>query len=450
MGNVYAKLNVVLTAQNGTDRLTEKDGLVFSGGNPGAGSVISIDTGVRYQEIIGFGGAITEAVCYNLQKLKPENKKKILDGYYHPETGMGYRLCRIHMNSSDFCLNNYSCDDVQGDIELKHFNIDRDKQYLIPLLKEVLALNPDLKILVSPWSPPAWMKTTGQMNHGGKLRAEYRESWALFYVKFIQAYEREGIPIWAVSVQNEPLATQRWDSCIYTAEEERDFLRDYLGPALHDAGLSRIKVLVWDHNRDLMFDRSHAILSDKETNKYAWGIGFHWYSGEQFDKVAKCHEVYPDKALIFTEGCLEGGVKLGKWDRGERYGRNVLGDLNSWTNGWMDWNIALDIGGGPNHAANFCDSPIILDHEKNLIHYQNSYFYLGHFSRYIKPGAVRVKTESTDMDLRVTGFLNPDGSLAVVVLNVTDKPIEYALTLGGRSVKSVSPEHSIKTLYTKE
>ncbi|MBN1410095.1 MAG: glycoside hydrolase family 30 protein [Spirochaetales bacterium] len=449
MAGSYTRWNVILTAQNGNERFLKKEDLLFSKGSPSAGITVSCDLSRKYQEIIGFGGALTEAVAYNLLHLSRENREKLLQGYFNAVEGMGYNLCRIHMNSSDFCLDNYSCDDVDGDVELKHFNIERDKKYTIPIIREALAINKNIRILMSPWSPPPWMKTTGKMNHGGKLKPEYRETWALFFTKFIRAYEAEGIPIWATTVQNEPLATQRWDSCIYTAEEERDFVRDYLGPALHRAGLERIKVLVWDHNRDLMYKRSKIILSDPEAAKYVWGIGFHWYSGEQFDIVRQCHEEFPDKKLIFTEGCHEGGVKLGRWDRGERYGKNIIGDLNSGTHGWIDWNIVLDCGGGPNHAENFCDSPIIVDPPKNIIHYQNSFYYLGHFFKYIRPGATRIRCESNSEDLQTTGFLNRDGTCAIIVLNLTDKPVEYSIHLNGNACRTIIPEHAIKTLVSR-
>lgn len=250
-------------------------------------SVITIEPSTTFQEVLGFGGALTEAAAVNILSLLPHQQEEILRGYFDPKEGLGYKLCRIHMNSCDFCVDSYSCDDVEGDTDLKHFNIERDKKMVIPLLKRIKEYCQDLKILVSPWSPPAWMKTNGDMCHGGKLKDEYKKTWAKFFCKFIKAYKEEGIEIWAVTVQNEPMATQVWESCIYTAEEERDFVKDYLGPTLEEEGLSHIKILIWDHNKDIIYDRVKTILSDKEAAKYVWGVAFHWYGGDHFDQLKK-------------------------------------------------------------------------------------------------------------------------------------------------------------------
>jgi glucosylceramidase len=448
MKSPYSTLNLIRTAQNDGSRLSTAGTLALSTGDARSACTITCDPSTTYQEIVGFGGAITEAAAYNLLQLSAEKRHSLLNNYFDREDGIGYSICRIHMNSSDFSLDSYSCDEVAGDTRLEHFNIERDRKYVIPVLKEAMAINGEMKVLVSPWSPPAWMKTNGDMCHGGKLKDEYRETWARFYVRFIQEYESVGIPIWAISVQNEPLASQTWESCIYTAEEERDFVKDFLGPVLDEAGLKRIKILIWDHNRDKMFERSQVVLSCEAAAKHVWGIGFHWYSGEEFEIVERCHESFPDKALVFTEGCQEGGVELGAWDRGERYARNVIGDLRSWTAAWIDWNIVLDEEGGPNHVGNFCDAPVIVDPGRDFAHVQNSYYYLGHLSKYVFPGAVRIRCDANDPRLKTIGFVNPGGSLVVVVLNLSDETIEYALQIDDRHVKAVSPEHSIETLVS--
>lgn len=407
---------------------------------------IEINENIEFQEIEGFGGAFTESSAYNFLNMSKEKREEIVKAYFSEE-GNKYNLCRTHMNSCDFALGNYSCCEKEGDYELKTFNIERDKKYIIPLIKEALKYQPDMKIFFSPWSPPAWMKTNGEMNNGGMLKEECRDAWAKHYVKFIEAYEMENIKFWGLSVQNEPMAVQVWDSCIYTHEEERDFVRDHLGPTLHKAGRQDVKVIVWDHNRDLAYDRAKTILEDKECNKYVWGTGFHWYSGDQFENLLKINEEFPDKKLIFTEGCQEGGAKPGSWAVGERYGHHIIGDLNSFTVAWVDWNIILDTKGGPNHVGNLCDAPILLDTEKDEIIYQSSYYYLGHFSRYIKEGAKRIEwIKNKENDLQVTSFKNPNGEIVVIVMNSKDEENNFALKYKDTSTNLNIEPHSIATI----
>jgi glucosylceramidase len=350
------------------------------------------------------------------------------------------------MNSCDFSLGNYAHVETPGDVELKSFSIDRDRQALLPFIKaaQKVAKQP-LKLLASPWSPPAWMKSNGQMNQGGYLLPQYRLAWARCYVRFIQEYAAEGVPIWAVSVQNEPAATQTWDSCIYSAEEERDFVRDYLGPQMTAAGLGHIKIVIWDHNRDHLVERASVVYSDPEAAKYVWGAGFHWYGESHFEQVQLTHDAWPDKQLLFTEGCQEGGPHTGSSSLGERYAHNIINDLNRWTVGWIDWNLVLDDSGGPNHVGNLCSAPILIDTAHDQLMHQSSFYYLGHFSRFIKPGAQRVLCAANRQDLECTAFVNLDGSVAVVVLNRTDEAISFALRLNDDSATSELPPHSIAT-----
>jgi glucosylceramidase len=330
---------------------------------------------------------------------------------------------------------------------LKHFSIERDRQALIPMIKAAINLTGGgLKLFASPWSPPAWMKTTGAMNRGGKLRKECRDVWANYYCRYIRAYEQEGIPIWGLTVQNEPEATQTWDSCIYTGEEERDFVRDHLGPALHRDGLEAVRLMIWDHNRDRMFERAKAVLDDPQAARYVWGTAFHWYTGDFFENCQHVHEAWPDKHLIFSEGCVEKGPHIGVWRSGEKYARSIIQDLNHWTEGWVDWNLLLDETGGPNHVGNFCSAPIICDTGADEVFFQSSYYYLGHFSRFIRPGAMRVLCASTRDELEATAFQNVDGGVAVVALNRSDKRIPFAVKCAGEAAMVESLPHSIVTL----
>ncbi|MDO6356054.1 glycoside hydrolase family 30 protein [Caloramator sp. CAR-1] len=439
-----SKLKVYLTAKDTEDRLALKENKALNFGEK-VDKAIEVFEDETYQTIEGFGGAFTEAAAYNFYKLGEENKNKILKAYFDKHEGNGYNLCRTHINSCDFSLGNYDYVE-EYDVELKSFNIAREKKCVIPFIKKAMAFSNDIKLFASPWSPPAWMKTNGEMNNGGKLKEEFKNVWALYYAKYIKAMKEEGIDIWGITVQNEPEATQVWDSCRYTAEEERDFVKYHLGPTLYKEGLKHINIIVWDHNRDLLYERAKVILSDKEASKYVWGVGFHWYSGDQFENLKKTHEEFPDKKLLFTEGCQEGGVKLGDWNVGERYGHNIIGDLNNYTVGWVDWNLLLDTQGGPNHVGNYCDAPIIVDVEKDEIYFQSSYYYIGHFSRFIKRGAKRIGFINPYDSLEVTTFKNPDGTIVTVVMNKSDEDIDFRFKVGKGITELKSLRHSIMTL----
>lgn len=440
------KVSVIRTARDTGERFAVHEEFLRDQAQPERDPLVAVDTGQEFQQIIGFGGAFTEAAAFLFAHLSPDKQEEILRAYFHPEDGIGYSLGRTHMNSCDFSLGSYSCAEVRGDAGLKYFNIDRDRRYIIPMIKAAQEMKGGpLKMLISPWSPPAWMKTNEQMCHGGKLKAEYRATWALFYAKFIKAYEAAGVPIWALTVQNEPAAKQTWESCLYTAEEERDFIRDYLGPVLAREGLGDKKIFAWDHNRDSLYERAKVILGDAKAASYVSGMAFHWYSGGHFEEVRKTREAFPEKELLFTEGCLEGGMKLGQWDRGEHYARNMIGDFTNGANGWLDWNLLLDPVGGPNHVANFCDAPVVADPVANRVYYQSSYYYIGHFSKYVKPGARRVQCTSTDRRLAAVAFQNPDRTVATIVFNPTDEECRYQLAVNGRAGMMSSPSHSITT-----
>ena len=439
------------TARDTAHRLSELASLELVSATEPQEAAVFIDTTLRFQEFLGFGGAFTEAASVTLDKMPANQRQEILKAYFSPDEGNAYSLCRTHINSCDFSLGNYAYTEVEGDVGLEHFSIDRDRQSLIPMIRRAMELSGgSLRLFSSPWSPPAWMKTNGQMNHGGKLKPEYRGAWANYYVRYIEEYGREGIPIWGLTVQNEPAASQTWDSCLYTGEEERDFVRDYLGPALRDSGLGHVKLIIWDHNRDHMYERAKTVLDDPRAAQYVWGVGFHWYCGDHFDNVQMTHEAYPDKHLIFTEGCQEGGPHTGSWDTGERYARSIINDLNRWTVAWVDWNMVLDETGGPNHVGNLCSAPILADTQTGGILYQSSYYYIGHFSRFIRPGADRVGCAKTLDALDATAFLNIDGTVAVVVLNRSEQPVDFLLKIQGFQAKTDIPAHGIKTYLFEE
>jgi len=459
---VYSAKNktvkVYLTAENTNNRLTQTEILHFTDNPQPVETEVAVfvDPSKKFQTLLGIGGALTDAAAETFYKLPKDKQQELLTAYFDKNKGIGYTLGRTHIQSCDFSSDSYGYI-KEGDVSLKSFDVSHDKKYRIPFIKEAMAAaGGKLTIFATPWSPPGWMKTNGDVLHGGKLKAQFDQPWANFYVKFIKTYEKLGIPIWGLSVQNEPMATQTWESCLYTAGDERDFIKNFLGPTLYKAGMANKKLIAWDHNRDLMYQRASTILEDPGAAKYVWGVGYHWYetwtgAGMNFENERRVAEAFPDKHLIFTEGCAEkfDFNRINDWALGERYGLSMINDFNAGTVGWTDWNILLDEKGGPNHVGNFCFAPIHADTKTGQLMYTNSYYYIGHFSKFIHPGAKRIVSAASRDMLLSTAFINPDGKVAVVVMNKTDKDIEYSLWIKGKAAKTTSPAHSIETLVVE-
>jgi glucosylceramidase len=449
------KVIVYTTAEKTNLRLTATDTLQFSEmGQPKETQIcVFVDPSKTFQGMIGIGGALTDASAETFAKLPKAKQQEVLNAYYNTKKGIGYTLARTNIHSCDFSSDSYTyvSDNDKG---LKTFNIDHDKKYRIPFIKDVLAAaGGKLILFASPWSPPAWMKTNNDLLHGGELKPEYYQTWANYYVKFIRAYEKEGIPVWGITIQNEPMATQKWESCIYTAEEERDFLKKYLGPTMKEKGLGDKKIIAWDHNRDLIYQRASTVLNDPAAAKFAWGIGFHWYEdwsgGDQmFDNVKKVKDAFPNTNVMFTEGCNSpfNMSQINDWKWGERYGRSMINDFNNGAVGWTDWNVLLDEEGGPNHVGNFCFAPIHANTKTGELYYMNSYYYIGHFSKFIHPGAKRISSSPSRSQLLSTAFINKDGKIAVVVMNQSDQKLPYYLWIGGKAASVTALPHSIATL----
>ncbi|MDA3862188.1 MAG: glycoside hydrolase family 30 protein [Melioribacteraceae bacterium] len=446
---------IYTTAENSDFRLTMTSSKYFEPAEQPLESEVSVfvNPNKTFQTFLGIGGAITDASAEVFAELPIEKQDEFLKAYYDIDEGIGYTLARTSIHSCDFSSGSFTYVSDE-DKELKTFKIDHDKKYRLPLIKKaILAAGGNLPLYASPWSPPEFMKSNNDMLHGGKLLPEFYESWALYYTKFIKEYEKEGIPIWGITVQNEPMATQIWESCIYTAVEERDFLKNYLGPTMEREGFGDKKIVVWDHNRDLIVNRANTIFDDPEASKYAWGIGFHWYESwaggeEMYNSIGNVHESYPDKHLLFTEGCAEsfrpGGYQT--WKNAERYGRSMINDFNNGTVGWTDWNILLDENGGPNHVGNFCFAPVHADTKTGELIYTPSYFYIGHFSKFIRPNAKRVSTVSSRSHLLSTSFINEDGKMVTVIMNQSDLEIKYKLYIGQNAIEQLSLPHSVQTL----
>lgn len=409
---------------------------------------LTIDSTKTYQTWMGFGGALTEAATYTLDQVSEDKKESILKAYYDPKEGLGYTMGRLHIASCDFSLEHYDYID-ELDETLESFSIEHEEKWVLPTLRRAQDIaDQPLTLVASPWSPSAWMKTNGDRNHGGKLKKEYYTLWAKYIARYLKKIQFKGFDIEAVTVQNEPAATQVWDSCEYTAEEEKEMVKE-LAHVFKEENLS-VNIIIWDHNRDLIFERADTVLKDDEANKLVWGVGNHWYMSEDFEELSKVHEKYPDKHLIFTEGCIEGGVQLGAWHTGERYARNIIGDMNNWLEGFLDWNIVLDEMGGPNHVGNYCDAPIIVDTQTKDVHYNSSYYFIGHLSKFIRPGAKRIESVVDIKDLSAVSFQNENGNVATVILNETDKALNLNVTVDNEAVTVHLPKHSITTIINEQ
>ena len=449
-------LQVYTTAKDTELRLTKTSKLTFKNKVQPLETEVAVFVNPEktFQEYLGIGGAITDASSEVFSKLNDAQQNRLLQSLYGKE-GIGYNIIRTSIHSSDFGLGSHTYIE-EGDTELKTFSIEKDKENRLPFIKRAIALiEKDLVFYASPWSPPAFMKSNNNMLQGGKLLPEFRQAWANYYVKFIKAYEEEGIPVWGLTIQNEPMAVQRWESCIYTAEEERDFLKNYLGPTLEKEGLGDKNIVVWDHNRDLITDRANTIFEDPEASKYAWGIGFHWYETwtgglPKYDNLKNINESFPSKNMLFTEGCQEGfnTERLHYWPNAERYGNSMINDFNSGVVGWTDWNILLDERGGPNHVENFCFAPIHANTKTGELIYTPTYYYIGHFSKFIAPGALRVSTTASRSSIESTSFKNKNGEMVTVVMNTTDHKITYKLIVGNSEIGlEIEPRAMQSILY---
>ncbi|MDR0382219.1 MAG: glucosylceramidase [Oscillospiraceae bacterium] len=405
--------------------------------------VVNIHPEITYQTFEGFGGAFTDAAGYVFARM-PEGERKRLIRAYFGEGGAGYTAGRIHLDSCDFSVEHYEAVEP-NDETLATFTLDRAVKYIKPLLDAAQdAYGEPIPLMASLWSPPAFMKSNGQRNGGGRLRKRYYPLFARYICRYVTELKKIGFHIVRLAAQNEPKAVQIWDSCVYTAEEERDFLVNYLRPALDENGHGAVKLLFWDHNKERLYERA-AAMADAAPGVFE-GAAFHWYSGDHFEAVDLVRERFPHFKLVQSEACVE----FLKFDRNDvgvaaKYAHELIGNINAGMHAFYDWNVVLDQDGGPNHAGNFCDAPFLFDLRMSELEERPVYSYISHFSRHIRPGARRVAFSRCTTDLGVTALQNPDGAVVAVILNRGADEKKVVLRINGKATEIRMPGASIST-----
>ena len=431
----------------------------------------------KFQTITGFGGSFTESSASLLQQLGKENRTKILEAYFG-ESGARYSLTRTHISSCDFSLNNYTYAPVEGDIELNSFSIDEDRDDLIPMINDAQAISKDgFKIIASPWTAPPWMKDN-KAYVGGKLLPEFYDSFALFFTKYLEAYKAEGIDIWGLTPVNEPHGNgNNWESMHFSPEEETDFVQNHLGPKLEAEGKGYVKILGYDQNRAGLKEWVDVMFNDEASSKYFAGTAIHWYEStyDFFPEALQyAHNKAPDKFLIETEGCVDSEIPKWKddawywkkeatdwgWDWAaedekylhpkyapvNRYARDIIGCLNNWVDGWVDWNMVLDRQGGPNWFENWCVAPVIVDPDSDEVYFTPLYYTMAHFSKYIRPGATVIGVKNSDPSLMVAAADHQDRSIAVVLFNEGYTPKSFTLMLEEKTIDITISSQAIQTI----
>ncbi len=403
--------------------------------------MINVYPELEYNTFLGFGGALTEAAAYSYSLMNEADREKLIGAYYG-EDGLGYNHARIHLDSCDFCLSNY-CSKESEDSE---FTLKNDEKYIIPFLRAI-EQKKTLKYMISPWSPPAYMKDTKERNRGGRLLHEYYQACAEHYCTYIEEYIKMGFDIEYMSVQNEPQKAMKWDSCIYTPAEEAEFLSEYLYPEMKKRGLENVKRLIFDHNRERLYERMRDVMAVVKDKSSVSGIAYHWYTGDHFENIRIVNERFPNMLSVFSEGCVEYSHfgKNQETVHAEKYAYNILSCLKNGCNIFFDWNVLLDSNGGPNHVGNFCAAPVMLD-ENNKMVYHSSYYAIGNFSKYIKAGAKRLATSSFTDEIDNVAFKNPNGEIVVVLLNRKEYDIPCNLRMNDTYTQLSIPAKSIYTV----
>lgn len=442
--------------------------------------VIEILPEQTFQTITGIGGSFTEATAHLLGQLSEENRTKILEAYFG-ESGAKYSLTRTHIASCDFSLSNYTYAPIADDMTLENFSIAEDLNDLIPIIKAAQKISKDgFEIIASPWTAPPWMKDNKHWV-GGKLLPEYQGVFALYFSKYLQAYKDQGISIWGVTPVNEPHGNgNNWESMHFSPKEMTDFVQFHLGPQLEKDGWGHVKILGYDQNRAGLKEWVDVMFENEKTSKYYAGTAVHWYEStyDYFGEALQyAHNKAPNKHLIQTEGCVDAEVPHWQndawywskeatdwgWDWASeaerylhpkyvpvyRYAGDMIGCFNNFVDGWIDWNMVLDRQGGPNWFKNWCVAPVIVDPEKDEVYFTPLYYTMAHFSKFIRPGAVRIGFKLEHETLKATAVKNPDGSFAIVIFNPSEQKETVDIVIHNTKKRIAIDAKAIQTIVLK-
>jgi len=407
--------------------------------------IINVYPDIEMHSFLGFGGAMTDSSARCMLSLNEDILQKFINEYFSLD-GANYNIIRLPIASCDFSKYSY---EYVAKKDLSDFTIEHDKRFIIPALKKILEIKPDITFLASPWSPPKFMKTNKMLILGGKLKEKYKSLYANYLLKYIKSYQEEGININYLTIQNEPDALQIWESCLYTPEEEIDLLVNYIYPLFKENNIAT-KLLIWDQNKEKLLSRIQKEMENEKAKESVSGFAFHWYSGDHFDNIRILRKMYKDMVLIHTEGCT-GFSNFRKEDEiknAEIYAHDILGDLLNGANAFIDWNLLLDHKGGPNHKKNYCNSPIMLNENNDDYHKNLTFYYISHFSKFINKDSLFVESSKYTDKIEVLCAKHND-ELTVVLLNKTDQNYEYNLCIKDKYLHDNLDSHSIVTFIVK-
>jgi glucosylceramidase len=447
--NIHAqtktRIDVWLTNSDKSALFTHQDKQLQFGSAANDNPVINIDDKHRYQSMVGFGFALTGGSAQHIINMDTESRSKLLQEVFGiKKNNIGVSYLRLSIGSSDLNDHVFSYDDLpdgETDINMNKFDLGPDKKNIIPVMKEILAINPSIKILGSPWSPPKWMKRNDD-TRGGRLKPEYYAAYAKYFVKYIQQMKAEGIIIDAITVQNEPLHPGNNPSLLLTAPEEKDFVKNNLGPAFKAAGITT-KILIYDHNADRP-DYPITILDDPEAAKYIDGSAFHLYGGK-IEALNDVHNAHPDKNIYFTEQMV---VQFRDTDRmiiSEPVSRIIIGATRNWCRNVLEWNLAA----GPDFkpytdrgGCSMCQGAVTIngnEYTKNI-----AYYSMAHISKFVRPGSVRI--ESNDIEsLANVAFKTPDGKKILIVANEKNASQTFTISYNGKNASATLEGKSVAT-----
>ncbi|MFT3738348.1 MAG: glycoside hydrolase family 30 beta sandwich domain-containing protein [Breznakibacter sp.] len=416
---------------------------------------IRVDTSVRFQEIEGFGASMTGSSAYLIKGLPSKARQALMDELFDVSKGIGLSYLRMSMGASDFSLEAYTYNDLkhgETDAGMKRFGLGIDARDVVPVLRQAVKVNPEIRLMGSPWSAPAWMKDSGKLE-GGQLNPSAYDAYARYFVKYVKAMEKKGLAVDAVTIQNEPLYESKYPSMGMSAASQAEFIKKHLGP-LFQANKLQTKIVVYDHNWDRP-DYPIEILNDPEARKYVHGSAFHCYGGD-VSAMGEVHRAHPDKALYFTE--CSGGSWAPNWgDNLMWYTRHLLiGTLNNWSRNVLMWNLALDGQNGPttnkpraegegNYGCMTCRGIVTIDSQTHQVTRNVEYYAFAQFSKFVRPGAFRVSSTQLDEGLQNVAFVNTDGSRVLVVLNDTPDDEKFWMEEGSRAFGYQVPAMSVST-----